>query len=209
MATVTGSAGTAISAQVTVANDGALATQADQTVTAQSIVDDLATMKSGSYTTTAARTVGSGGSDTFNTGTKATLHGRSILWPARAAVSDANHNLSCVGSLSAIFGKRFFLAYPTANRTHTLMSSAGYTPDEGETMTIILYLAFSGPTWTITLQREDTTVVAVFTPDTAVPINTVLVAEVEFVSGVWRLGSSTGIWNNAGTFYGVIAGPGA
>ena len=60
MATITGTPGTSISAQVTVANDGTIANNADQTVTAQSIVNDLATIANGAGILYEVHTTGSG-----------------------------------------------------------------------------------------------------------------------------------------------------
>lgn len=73
MATITGTPGTQINAVATVGDTGTLADEGDQATTAQSFANDLATIRSGSYTTTAARTVGSGGSDTFASGSTLTL----------------------------------------------------------------------------------------------------------------------------------------
>jgi hypothetical protein len=71
--TVTGSAGTSLAAATSVPAPGEFVTSAGLVAALQSPENDIATMKGGSYTTTAARTVGSGGSDTFASGSTATV----------------------------------------------------------------------------------------------------------------------------------------
>lgn len=232
--TSVGTPGVAIVPQCTVPSDGPvvpgpggdLVTGAGLKVMADAINSNFATIKSGSFATSAGITftgdlaMGPGGSlqvhepVAFESDSLMSVLGRNVPRGARVAVPDASgiKTLGVAAGAGVDYaGKRFVLAaVPSANRTFKL-KSAGVVPFEGETMEALWYSG-TPPTGTpYTFEREDGTVVASFvsTADTLFPLMH-MVAEFEFVGGAWRLGMNTGrALDTAPLVFGVVPGVGA
>lgn len=206
MATVTGTPGTSISAQVTVADNGTVAQESDQATTALSIVNDLASISAGNITITGNKQFT--GTTTFNpsTGNVTSLQARVVPRSPRVALSDADHSIAVVSGSGVTGGKRFTLqtGSPGSPRTITLKHTTTYAPQEGETIEVICHaLGTTGTQYTF--KREDATTIATFV-GTATTSNVECCAEFEFTGSAWHLGFNSGsAWDGAASF-GVIAG---
>lgn len=150
----------------------------------------------------------------FASDSRVFLVGRVIPRSARIPVTAANCTLGVAAGAGVAFaGKRFAMATNLAAASLpivVLLKSTGVVPSEGETMECIApALVGAAPGIAYSFRLEDgTTLVAewVISSTTAVfPYFT----EFEFVSGVWRLGASSGsAWDGADD-YGVIPRTGA
>jgi hypothetical protein len=208
MATITGVAGSAINAVCTVSNSQVEIGQVESSATAQSICNDLATIKSGDCTISGAKTFSG---SLISSGTLYTSARRRKR--ARVSLTDADHTVAhTAGSGVTDVGTRFVLANAaTVTRTVTLKSTT-VVPDANEIYEFIFPASTAGISWTSwTFEREDATTIASFVPFN-IPAGgrMVLWAEFEFTGGVWRLAGNSGMWTDiAGpTDYGVVPGAG-
>lgn len=219
--TITGIAGTAIAAVCTGPSPGDLVTAASITVGQQSAENDLATIRSGTYTTTAGVTSNSISPQIFlgtvqmNQGFTSATPGLEVLGRAtprapRVTLTDADQLVGVVssGTGPVLAAKRFKLTIPSANRTITLKASGFFVPNEGETIEFLMMQIGSGNSFSYSFQREDTTQVSILR-QSLVFQQQPFWAEFEFVSGVWRLGASSGQGYDGSATYGFGATAGA
>lgn len=136
--TCIGIAGAAIIAQTSVPKAGELVLGSSLLAMMQSAENDLATMRSGSYATTATRTVGAAGSDTFATGTSitvaiganASLQGRTQFRP-RVVCPDATQTIDVQHDTYVLPNA------PAAQRLITI-STVSVVPRIGERVRIVV-----------------------------------------------------------------------
>src|SRR6516225_6452738 len=120
MATITGVAGTSITATTTVSDDGQPIDETESAATAQSIENDLATIKSGTFTSSATATWSG----------IVTMTDRLIFPPAAAGLSDAAHTINVTA------GTWYLHNAPAAQRLITVSSTVG-PPALGERIRVI------------------------------------------------------------------------
>ncbi len=213
--TSTGVPGVAIVAVCTVPAPGDFVTGAGLKTCADGINADLATIKSGAYTTSASVScTGSwqwSQSATFSGHTF--LGARAVLRSPRVAVPDggATKRLGVIAFAGTDYvGKAFQLDLsPGATPRIRTLADAGPLAEEeidifwGEGATALA----TGNKYEI--QRQDSTVICSFIV-TAIGSNALTMwARFEYSGGVWRLGASTGQWYDGAANVGVIPGAGA
>lgn len=143
------------------------------------------------------------------------FNGRTSRTVARVAVADATPKVLGLAAGGGIdyAGKRFVLpGNPTGGPNVLTLNHSVVSPDEGETLEVVWITtgAFGGGTQ-YSIRREDATVIATLEGSAAAEVTAMNVwAEFEYVSGVWRLGASSGCAvDSAVALYGVVPGAGA
>ncbi len=212
--TITGIAGVSIAGTCTGPTTGTTVLAADVNGALQSCCNDLATIKSGVWATSA--TVSCTGGWTFTNAVACSgitkLGGRAVLRPVRVSVPDnaASKTLAALAGGGVDYvGKAFQLAGPAAGPRVRVISTLGLS--EGELIDVYCGAAaaslITGPIYTF--ERDDATVIAQMIV-TAIGSNALtLYAQFEMVGGVIRLGASSGAWYDGTAQVGVVAGAGA
>jgi hypothetical protein len=136
--------------------------------------------------------------------------GRTVPRAERVALTNADHTIG-IGNTSGggvEAGKRFVLANPSANRVITVKNTGGYVPLEAETLELVWMQVSASVSWTWHVKREDATLICTLIASATVDKVPVW-AELEYVSGVWRLGATSGLAYDGTATYGVEADAGA
>ncbi len=108
-------------------------------------------------------------------------------------------------------GKRIALpAIPSTNPNVIIVDHTNAVPTEGETIEVLWTKASGGTNGLLfELRREDASVIASFSGSVDVASITAC-AELEFVSGVWRLGANSGLgFDSFDAAFGVVPGASA
>ncbi len=144
---------------------------------------------------------------------KTSITGRSVPRSARVPVADAASKRIGVAAGTSIdyAGKRIALpAIPSTNPNVIIVDHTNAVPTEGETIEVLWTKASGGTNGLLfELRREDASVIASFSGSVDVASITAC-AELEFVSGVWRLGANSGLgFDSFDAAFGVVPGASA